>query len=57
MFNPNGIEIAHIVQIFNVSLMSINFKIKIPNNGKIIRPAYKFVGTHKEYKSLEDRDW
>ncbi|MBQ8167405.1 MAG: citrate synthase, partial [Lachnospiraceae bacterium] len=30
---------------------------ELVNNGKIIRPAYKFVGTHKEYKALEDRDW
>ena len=36
VFNPNGIESAHIVQIFNVSLILINFNIKIPSNGKII---------------------
>lgn len=27
------------------------------NNSKIIRPAYKFVGVHKEYKEMSQRDW
>jgi len=30
---------------------------ELVNNGKIIRPAYKFVGTHKEYIPIEDRKW
>ena len=28
---------------------------ELVNNGKIIRPAYKFVGTHREYIPIEDR--
>ncbi|MBP5489132.1 MAG: citrate/2-methylcitrate synthase [Lachnospiraceae bacterium] len=28
---------------------------EIINNGKIIRPAYKYVGTHREYCDMEDR--
>ena len=27
------------------------------NNGKIIRPAYKYVGEHREYLAMEERDW
>lgn len=30
---------------------------EIVNAGKIIRPAYRYVGTHKHYYSLEDRFW
>ena len=29
---------------------------ELVNNGKIIRPAYKFVGRHKEYIPIEERD-
>lgn len=28
---------------------------ELVNNGKIIRPAYRFVGTHDEYVDLDDR--
>ncbi|MCM1133835.1 MAG: citrate synthase, partial [Ruminococcus flavefaciens] len=28
---------------------------ELVNKGKIIRPAYKFVGIHKEYQSIENR--
>ncbi len=28
---------------------------ELVNGGKIIRPAYKYVGTHKDYRALEDR--
>lgn len=28
---------------------------EVVNNGKIIRPAYKFVGIHKDYCELDDR--
>lgn len=30
---------------------------ELVNAGKIIRPAYKYVGRHKDYKELEDRNW
>ncbi len=30
---------------------------ELVNKGKIIRPAYKYVGTHKEYSPLEERYW
>ena len=30
---------------------------ELANEGKIIRPAYKYVGHHKDYVSLEDRWW
>ncbi len=30
---------------------------EVVNNGKIIRPAYKFVGVHKKYCELDKRDW
>lgn len=29
---------------------------ELVNEGKIIRPAYKYVGHHKEYRRLEERD-
>ncbi|MDE7366656.1 MAG: citrate synthase, partial [Lachnospiraceae bacterium] len=29
---------------------------ELVNNGKIIRPAYKFVGVHKEFCDIEDRN-
>lgn len=28
---------------------------ELVNNGKLIRPAYKFVGVHKDYKKLDER--
>ncbi|MBR3041783.1 MAG: citrate/2-methylcitrate synthase [Eubacterium sp.] len=28
---------------------------ELVNNGKIIRPAYKYVGNHREYKTIEER--
>ena len=28
---------------------------EIINNGKIIRPAYKYVGAHRPYSAMEDR--
>ena len=30
---------------------------EIVNNGKIVRPAYKYVGMHKEYVPMEERIW
>ena len=30
---------------------------ELVNNGKIIRPAYKFVGIHKDYVPIEQRKW
>lgn len=30
---------------------------ELVNKGKIIRPAYKYVGIHKEYYSIADRNW
>ena len=30
---------------------------ELVNNGKIIRPAYKYVGMHKDYVPLEERVW
>ena len=30
---------------------------ELVNNGKIIRPAYKYVGMHKEYVPMEERMW
>lgn len=29
---------------------------ELVNKGKIIRPAYKYVGTHNEYRELEERE-
>ena len=28
---------------------------ELVNQGKIIRPAYKYVGTHKDFVPVEDR--
>lgn len=28
---------------------------ELVNKGKIIRPAYRYVGKHKNYKKMEDR--
>ena len=30
---------------------------ELVNNGKIIRPAYKYVGEHKEYLPIDEREW
>ena len=30
---------------------------ELVNNGKIIRPAYKYVGKHKEYLPIDERVW
>ncbi len=30
---------------------------ELVNQGKIIRPAYKYVGHHRDYTSLDDRHW
>ena len=30
---------------------------ELANEGKIIRPAYKYVGHHKDYVAIEDRWW
>lgn len=30
---------------------------ELVNKGKIIRPAYKYVGRHKEYVAMEERFW
>lgn len=30
---------------------------ELVNAGKIIRPAYKYVGTHKQYLDMDDRQW
>ena len=30
---------------------------ELANNGKIIRPAYKYVGTHREYLPTQERNW
>ncbi len=30
---------------------------ELVNNGKIIRPAYKFVGVHKKFYDIEERYW
>lgn len=30
---------------------------ELVNHGKIIRPAYKYVGYHKEYLPIEERNW
>lgn len=29
---------------------------ELVNKGKIIRPAYKYVGTHEKYCELDERD-
>ncbi len=30
---------------------------ELVNAGKIIRPAYKYVGTHRDYLDMDDRKW
>ena len=30
---------------------------ELVNKGKIIRPAYRYVGTHKDYVDINDRGW
>ena len=30
---------------------------ELVNAGKIIRPAYKYVGTHKTYLDMDERNW
>lgn len=53
-----GIPTELFTPIFAISRMagwSAHRLEEICNNGKIIRPAYKFVGVHKEYTRMEDR--
>lgn len=53
-----GIPTELFTPIFAISRMagwSAHRLEEICNNGKIIRPAYKFVGTHKDYKTMEER--
>ena len=30
---------------------------ELVSGGKIIRPAYKYVGHHTKYRPMEERDW
>ncbi len=30
---------------------------ELVNCGKIVRPAYKYVGTHRDYRKMEERTW
>ena len=30
---------------------------ELVNHGKIIRPAYKYVGTHRDYLPIQERNW
>ena len=30
---------------------------ELANHGKIIRPAYKYVGNHREYLPIDERNW
>lgn len=58
VYNMLGIPVELFTPIFAISRMSgwsAHRLEEICNNGKIIRPAYKFVGTHKEYVDIEDR--
>lgn len=53
-----GIPTELFTPIFAISRMagwSAHRLEEIVNNGKIIRPAYKFVGVHKEYTEMENR--
>lgn len=53
-----GIPTELFTPIFAISRMagwSAHRLEEICNNSKIIRPAYKFVGVHKEYTKMEDR--
>ncbi len=55
-----GIPTELFTPIFAISRMSgwsAHRLEEICNNGKIIRPAYKFVGVHKEYTNMEERTW
>lgn len=55
-----GIPTELFTPIFAISRMSgwsAHRLEEICNNSKIIRPAYKFVGVHKEYMNMEDREW
>lgn len=55
-----GIPTELFTPIFAISRMSgwsAHRLEEICNNGKIIRPAYKFVGVHKEYANMEERGW
>lgn len=54
-----GIPTELFTPIFAISRMagwSAHRLEEICNNGKIIRPAYKYVGKHKEYTEMSDRD-
>lgn len=58
VYNMLGIPMELFTPIFAISRMSgwsAHRLEEICNNGKIIRPAYKFVGIHKEYKDIDER--
>lgn len=58
VYNMLGVPMELYTPLFAISRMagwSAHRLEEICNNGKIIRPAYKFVGTHKPYCKMEDR--
>lgn len=58
VYNMLGIPIELFTPIFAIARIAgwCAHRIEeLVNAGKIIRPAYKYVGTHREYRPMEDR--
>lgn len=58
VYSMLGIPVELFTPIFAISRISgwsAHRLEEVVNNGKIIRPAYKFVGVHKDYRELNDR--
>ena len=58
VYSMLGIPVELFTPIFAISRISgwsAHRLEEVVNNGKIIRPAYKYVGEHKEYCGLDDR--
>ncbi len=60
VYNMLGIPIELFTPIFAIARIagwSAHRIEELVNAGKIIRPAYKYVGTHRDYLNMDDRKW
>ena len=56
VYSMLGIPTELFTPIFAISRISGWSAHRLVNKGKIIRPAYKYVGYHVEYRDMEERE-